>query len=95
MKKLMLILAMLLSLCVSAGEADETFTLVGSLKTRDYIVEMGMQNSTRVYLVKDHSGQNVSGLMAETDFLANYPELYNSVVNSVADDASLYPKKFN
>ena len=94
MRALVFIMVFAFSSVIFASETSKKYTPVGSLKTKEYLVELGIKGSNQVYVVRTHSGEKLSEVMSEKEFLANYPALYDSVINSMADDASIFPKRF-
>lgn len=94
MKRLIWIFALLLSSTIFANDVSKDFIPTGSLKTQNYLIELGNQDKKTVYRVKNLSDQKRSGIMNEQEFLASYPKLYDALFNSVADDASLFPLNF-
>ncbi|MFT5083764.1 MAG: hypothetical protein ACI9Y1_001814 [Lentisphaeria bacterium] len=68
--------------------------VVGTLKTRSYLLELHSGANGALYTVKNLHGKTLASNLNEKGLVAQFPEL-ESIISGYADDASLGPKTNN
>lgn len=95
MKKLLIALfCTMFSLTTSTvSYADEDTPVVGTLKTRDYLISIVASAKGPLYSVSSHNGKVLEENLDEFELSSAYPELAKMIQRGfAADDASLAPE---
>lgn len=91
MKQLVLWVGLLVLTSFSYAGAGEA-SAVGSLSTKQYIVEIWRSNQNSLYVVKGKNGSVLTGKITAMELASTFPDLGKLVEEGVADHAVLNPK---
>ncbi len=92
MKKITALLAFTLAAHGALSE-PKTDTMIGTLSTGDYLIEIWPGDKAPLYLLKNRNGKTLTDKLPAEVLAKNYPELKALIENGIADDASLGPEQ--
>ncbi len=75
----------------STSFGDNTYSVVGKLKTKDYVVLLKNGPNGPAYSITNHEGTEVADNLTGDQLSSRFPDIKNLLERGIADDAGLSP----